>query len=59
MPKISAFVARSFNQADEPKIEPIVSCLRSFRKAGFFAETAEPAEVESVSKKGPRYDRCF
>jgi hypothetical protein len=51
MPKITAFVARSFNQADEPKIEPIFSYLRSFRKAGFFADTAEPAEVESVSKK--------
>jgi hypothetical protein len=51
MPKITAFVARSFNQEDEPKIEPIVSFLRSFRGAGFFAETAERAEVESVSKK--------
>lgn len=51
MPKITAFIARSFSQEDEPKIEPIVSFLRSFREAGFFAETAERAEVESVSKK--------
>jgi hypothetical protein len=51
MPKITAFVARSFNQEDEPKIEPIVNYLGSFRKAGFFAETAQPADVESVSKK--------
>jgi hypothetical protein len=51
MPKITAFVARSFNEEDEPKIEPIVGFLRSFRGAGFFAETAERAEVESVSKK--------
>jgi hypothetical protein len=51
MPKITAFVARSFNKEDEPKIEPIFSFLRSFRGAGFFAETAERAEVESVSKK--------
>jgi len=51
MPKVTAFVARSFSQEDEPKIEPIVSFLRSFREGGFFAETAERAEVESVSKK--------
>lgn len=51
MPKITAFIARSFSQEDEPKIEPIVSFLGSFREAGFFAETAERAEVESVSKK--------
>jgi hypothetical protein len=51
MPKITAFVARSFSQEDEPKIEPIVSFLESFRDAGFFAATAERAEVESVSKK--------
>jgi hypothetical protein len=51
MPKITAFVARSFNQEDEPKIEPIFSYLGSFKKAGFFVETAQPADVESVSKK--------
>ena len=51
MPKITAFVARSFSQEDDPKIEPIINFLASFRTAGFFAETAARAEVESVSKK--------
>lgn len=51
MPKITAFVARSFDPRDEQKIEPILKFLNSFRAAGFLAESAEQAEVESVSQK--------
>src|SRR5229473_3746888 len=51
MPKITAFVARSFDPRDEQKIEPILRFLNSFRAAGFLAESAEQAEVESVSQK--------
>jgi hypothetical protein len=51
MPKITAFVARSFDPEDERKIEPILNFLESFRANGFLAETAERADVESVSKK--------
>lgn len=51
MPKITAFVARSFSQGDGPKVEPILAFLDSFRRLGFVWETAEPAEVESVSQK--------
>lgn len=51
MPKITAFIARSFSEDDEPKIAPIIGFLESFRDAGFFPETAERAEVESVSRK--------
>jgi hypothetical protein len=51
MPKITAFVARSFDAEDEQKIAPILDFLESFRPNGFLAETAERAEVESVSKK--------
>ncbi len=51
MPKITAFVARSFEAVDISKIEPITKFLDSFRDLGFVWETAERAEVESVSKK--------
>jgi len=51
MAKISAFIARSFDDSDSPKIDPILKFLDSFRSNGFICETAERAEVESVSKK--------
>ncbi len=51
MPKITAFIARSFDAHDERKIEPILDFLQSFRSSGFVAEDADKAEVESVSKK--------
>ena len=59
MPKITAFVARSFASEDEPKILPIINFLDSFRPLGFVWETAEPAEVESVSEKvRQKIDEC-
>ena len=51
MPQLNAFVARSFAPQDEKRIQRVLEFLNTFRKAGFFWETAEPAEVESVSKK--------
>lgn len=51
MPKITAFVARSFSEQDEQKIAQILSFLDSFQKSGFLWRTAEPADVESVSRK--------
>lgn len=49
--KITAFVAKSFNQADEAKITPITKFLESFGKLGFILQDAEGSEVESVSAK--------
>jgi tetratricopeptide (TPR) repeat protein len=51
MTQLNAFVARSFDPDDEQRIRPVLDFLDTFRKAGFFCETAEAAEVESVSKK--------
>jgi tetratricopeptide (TPR) repeat protein len=51
MTQLNAFVARSFAAQDEGRIRPILDFLDTFRRAGFFWETAEPAEVESVSAK--------
>lgn len=51
MSKITAFVACSFSPEDKGKIQPIMAFLESFRPLGFVCDTAEPAEVESVSKK--------
>ena len=51
MKQLNAFIARSFDQNDEERIRPVLDFLDTFRKAGFFCETAEAAEVESVSKK--------
>lgn len=49
--KIVAFVAKSFDPTDEAKIAPIERFLESFSKLGFVAESADRAEVESVSEK--------
>jgi lipopolysaccharide biosynthesis regulator YciM len=48
---LTAFVARSFDPGDEQRIQPILNFLDTFRKAGFIWESADAAEVESVSKK--------
>src|ERR1700681_1067539 len=50
--KIIAFVAKSFDEADEAKIAPITKFLESFGKLGFILQDAERSEVESVSAKG-------
>jgi Flp pilus assembly protein TadD len=49
--KIAAFVAKSFDPADEAKIAPIEKFLESFRQLGFIPRAAEQSEVESVSEK--------
>jgi hypothetical protein len=49
--KIVAFVARSFDPADEAKIDPIIDFLESFKPLGFIPQSAERSEVESVSEK--------
>jgi hypothetical protein len=51
MTQLNAFIARSFDHRDEQRIRPVLDFLDTFQKAGFFCETAEAAEVESVSKK--------
>ena len=51
MAQLNAFVARSFDSHDEQRIRPVLAFLETFQKAGFFCQTAEAAEVESVSKK--------
>lgn len=51
MAPISAFIARSFDPADEERIRPILQFLETFKDVGFFCESASRAEVESVSKK--------
>jgi hypothetical protein len=51
MTQLNAFVARSFSPDDESRIRPVLEFLETFRKVGFLCETAEAAEVESVSEK--------
>jgi len=51
MPQLNAFIARSFAPQDEDRIRPVLEFLDTFRKLGFFCESADAAEVESVSKK--------
>src|SRR5438093_170554 len=48
---ITAFLAKSFAREDQPKLKIIEDFLSSFRPQGFFWESAERAEVESVSRK--------
>jgi hypothetical protein len=48
---ITAFVAKSFHADDQPKTEQIEQFLSRFKRLGFAWQTAEPAEVESVSVK--------
>src|SRR6266481_7951272 len=54
MVRLNAFIARSFAPQDEERVRPVLEFLDTFRKAGFICETAEAAEVESVSKKVQR-----
>ncbi|MCU1307887.1 MAG: hypothetical protein JWN45_2582 [Acidobacteriaceae bacterium] len=54
MPLVKAFVARSFDPKDEDRIRPLLSFLESPQSIGFIAETAQRAEVESVSIKVQR-----
>lgn len=54
MVQLNAFVARSFAGQDEPRIRPILNFLDTFKNAGFVWDSAEPAEVESVSRKVQR-----
>jgi len=54
MVQLNAFIARSFAPQDEERIRPILEFLDTYRKAGFICETAEAAEVESVSAKVQR-----
>ena len=49
--KIAAFIAKSLDPDDEAKIDPIIKLLESFKTLGFIAESADRAEVESVSEK--------
>jgi tetratricopeptide (TPR) repeat protein len=51
MRQVTAFVARSFEAREGQRIQPILEFLSTFRKAGFFWDSAEPAEVQSVSRK--------
>ena len=51
MRQLNAFIARSFAPEDEERIRPVLEFLDTFRQAGFFCESAEAAEVLSVSKK--------
>src|SRR5437879_1154961 len=51
MRQLQAFVARSFDSQDEERIRPILEFLDTFRKSGFFWDTAEAGEVQSVSQK--------
>src|SRR2546422_4947434 len=51
MEKKTAFVAYSFDDPDRQKVRTILDFLNSFREIGFIWESAERAEVESVSSK--------
>jgi hypothetical protein len=51
MTQLNAFVARSFAPQDEARIRPVLNFLETLRDVGFICQTAEGAEVESVSQK--------
>jgi tetratricopeptide (TPR) repeat protein len=51
MKPLTAFIARSFSPEDEQRIRPILEFLDTFREVGFLCESADRAEVESVSQK--------
>ncbi len=48
---LKAFIARSFLPEDERRLRPTLDFLETFRSIGFVCQSAEPAEVESVSEK--------
>jgi tetratricopeptide (TPR) repeat protein len=45
------FVAKSFRDPDQPRIQPIERFLASFAKVGIEVQTGEPSEPESISQK--------
>ena len=51
MPPLKAFVAKSFASIDGEKTRKIENVLDGFRPLGLTWETAEQAEIESVSQK--------
>lgn len=51
METITAFLAKSFAEVDQPKVQLIENLLTAFRPQGFLWNTAERSEVESVSEK--------
>lgn len=48
---LKAFIARSFSPTDEERLRPILGFLDTFKSVGFVCQSAEAAEVESVSAK--------
>src|ERR1039457_5421881 len=51
MPLLNAFIARSFLPVDEKRLEPTLTFLETFRNIGFICQSADAAEVQSVSEK--------
>jgi len=51
MPKVSAFVGRSFHRDDEAIVTIFLKHFEQFRKLGFECEGAEEAESRSVAEK--------
>ncbi len=51
---IKAFVARSFDEADEPKVRPITEFLSTYADLGLIWQTAERAEANKISSKVTR-----
>ncbi len=51
MRPLKAFVAKSFASTDEQKTRKVERLLDGFRPLGLAWETAERAEIESVSQK--------
>ena len=51
MPKVSAFVGRSFHKEDEAIVTIFLKHFEQFRKLGFECEDAEEAESRSVAEK--------
>jgi hypothetical protein len=59
MRTLRAFVAKSFHADDDAKVALILDLLHSFRPLGLVWESAERAEIESVSKKvRQKIDEC-
>ena len=51
MRTVTAFVAHSFAQEDQPKIRPILDHLDTFHELGFLWKSGEAAEADRVSDK--------
>ena len=48
---VTAFVAKSFAEVDQPKVRVIENLLTAFKPMGLLWDSAERAEIESVSQK--------